>query len=114
MGEASCEIAEKEGAYSTYAGSPVSKGQLQYDMWGVTPTSLHDWAALKAKIAKHGAEQSADGSDADGEHGADPRQQRVGGDVHQQHLHQARAQRGVPDRQPAPPQRPGGARDLVG
>merc|ERR1712223_648490 len=56
--EASCEMAEKEGAYSTYAGSPVSKGQLQYDMWGVTPTSLHDWAALKAKIAKHGVRNS--------------------------------------------------------
>lgn len=30
--EASCELAEKEGPYSTYAGSPVSKGILQYDM----------------------------------------------------------------------------------
>merc|ERR1719370_876679 len=29
--EASCEIAEKEGPYSSYEGSPVSKGQLQYD-----------------------------------------------------------------------------------
>jgi len=56
--EASCEIAEKEGAYSTYEGSPVSKGQLQYDMWGVTPTGLHDWAALKARIAKHGVRNS--------------------------------------------------------
>jgi len=35
-------------------GRSVSKGILQYDMWGVTPTNLHDWAALKAKIAKHG------------------------------------------------------------
>merc|ERR1719234_1958156 len=56
--EASCEIAEKEGAYSTYEGSPVSKGQLQYDMWGVTPSNLQDWAALKAKIAKHGIRNS--------------------------------------------------------
>merc|ERR1712130_574271 len=56
--EASCEIAEVDGPYSTYAGSPVSKGQLQYDMWGVTPTSLHDWALLKAKIAKHGIRNS--------------------------------------------------------
>merc|ERR1719320_388894 len=56
--EASCEIAEKEGPYSTYEGSPVSKGQLQYDMWGVTPSNLHDWAALKAKIAKHGIRNS--------------------------------------------------------
>ena len=48
--EASCEIAEKEGAYSTYEGSTVSTGKLQYDMWGVKPSNLHDWAALKAKI----------------------------------------------------------------
>ena len=56
--EASCEIAEKEGPYSTYEGSPVSKGLLQYDMWGVTPTTLHNWASLKAKIAKHGVRNS--------------------------------------------------------
>ena len=52
--EASCELAAEFGTYETYEGSPVSKGQLQYDMWGVTPTNLHDWASLKAKIAKHG------------------------------------------------------------
>ncbi|XP_015523006.1 ribonucleoside-diphosphate reductase large subunit isoform X1 [Neodiprion lecontei] len=56
--EASCEIAEKEGPYPTYEGSPVSKGILQYDMWNVTPTDLWDWAALKAKIAKHGVRNS--------------------------------------------------------
>ncbi|CAB0004342.1 unnamed protein product [Nesidiocoris tenuis] len=56
--EASCELAEKNGPYETYEGSPVSKGILQYDMWGVTPTSLWDWAALKAKIARHGVRNS--------------------------------------------------------
>merc|ERR1719411_1817256 len=56
--EASCEMAEKEGPYQTYPGSPVSKGILQYDMWGVTPTSLHDWSSLKSKIAKHGVRNS--------------------------------------------------------
>merc|ERR1712193_260750 len=56
--EASCELVEKVGAYETYEGSPVSKGILQYDMWNVTPTDLHDWAALKAKIAKHGVRNS--------------------------------------------------------
>ena len=25
----------------------MSKGQLQYDRWGATHTSLHEWAALK-------------------------------------------------------------------
>jgi len=56
--EASCELAAEFGTYETYKGSPVSKGQLQYDMWGVTPTNLHDWASLKAKIAKHGIRNS--------------------------------------------------------
>ena len=56
--EASCELAEVDGPYSTYEGSPVSQGKLQYDMWGVTPTNLHDWATLKAKIAKHGIRNS--------------------------------------------------------
>merc|ERR1712190_633251 len=27
-------------------------------MWGVTPTNLHDWATLKAKIAEHGIRNS--------------------------------------------------------
>ncbi|KAF0307656.1 Ribonucleoside-diphosphate reductase large subunit [Amphibalanus amphitrite] len=56
--EASCELAEKLGPYETYAGSPVSRGILQYDMWGVTPSSLWDWSALKARIAQHGVRNS--------------------------------------------------------
>ena len=56
--EASCELAEKEGAYETYPGSPVSQGILQYDMWNVTPSDRWDWAALKQKIAQHGVRNS--------------------------------------------------------
>uniref|UniRef100_A0A914UNC0 Ribonucleoside-diphosphate reductase n=1 Tax=Plectus sambesii TaxID=2011161 RepID=A0A914UNC0_9BILA len=56
--ESSCELAEQLGPYETYAGSPVSKGILQYDMWNVTPTDQCDWAKLKAKIAKHGVRNS--------------------------------------------------------
>jgi len=56
--EASCELAAKHGTYESYEGSPVSKGELQYDMWGVTPTELQDWAGLKAKIAEHGVRNS--------------------------------------------------------
>merc|ERR1712165_698977 len=56
--EASCELAEKFGPYETYEGSPVSKGILQYDMWNVTPTDLHDWTALKARISQHGVRNS--------------------------------------------------------
>eukprot|EP01116_Phalansterium_solitarium_P014890 TRINITY_DN3279_c0_g1_i3.p1 TRINITY_DN3279_c0_g1~~TRINITY_DN3279_c0_g1_i3.p1 ORF type:complete len:527 (-),score=106.56 TRINITY_DN3279_c0_g1_i3:155-1735(-) len=54
----SCAIAKVEGPYSTYEGSPVSKGVLQYDMWGVTPSGRWDWASLKANIAKHGIRNS--------------------------------------------------------
>ncbi|KAJ7512718.1 ribonucleotide reductase alpha subunit [Mycena galericulata] len=56
--EASAEMAETDGPYETFQGSPASLGQLQYDMWGVTPSSLWDWDALKAKIAKHGLRNS--------------------------------------------------------
>merc|ERR1711990_660686 len=57
--EASCELAERDGAYETFEGSPASKGQLQFDMWGKTPKSGRwDWTALKAKIAEHGLRNS--------------------------------------------------------
>lgn len=56
--EASTELAEAQGPYSSYEGSPASKGQLQYDMWGVTPTDLWDWDELKAKVKKHGLRNS--------------------------------------------------------
>jgi ribonucleotide reductase alpha subunit len=42
----SCELAQQQGTYESYAGSPVSKGVLQPDMWGVTPSDRHDWATL--------------------------------------------------------------------
>jgi ribonucleoside-diphosphate reductase alpha subunit len=57
--EASCELAERDGAYETFSGSPASKGQLQFDLWGKSPKSGRwDWAALKAKIMKHGLRNS--------------------------------------------------------
>lgn len=56
--EASNEIAQEKGPYETYEGSPASQGKLQYDLWGVTPSPLWDWASLKEKIAKHGLRNS--------------------------------------------------------
>jgi ribonucleoside-diphosphate reductase alpha subunit len=50
--DTSAEIALKEGPYQTFEGSPVSKGILQPDMWGVEPRSELDWSALRAKAAK--------------------------------------------------------------
>merc|ERR1712178_496895 len=57
--ETSCELAASEGPYDTYDGSPASKGQLQFDLWGKTPKSGRwDWGGLKEKIAKHGLRNS--------------------------------------------------------
>ena len=60
--ESSCEVAEKEGPYSTYEGSPMSKGQFQYDMWSITPITEKDgtlnWTSLKEKVAKYGVRNS--------------------------------------------------------
>jgi ribonucleoside-diphosphate reductase alpha subunit len=55
--EASCELAERNGPYETFAGSPASQGILQFDMWGVSPTR-YDWDALKTRIRTHGLRNS--------------------------------------------------------
>jgi ribonucleoside-diphosphate reductase alpha chain len=54
----SCYIAEKEGAYTTFEGSPASQGILQFDMWGVTPSDRYDWDGLKNKIKDKGIRNS--------------------------------------------------------
>jgi ribonucleoside-diphosphate reductase alpha chain len=67
--KASMTLAARYGAYETFAGSPASQGILQFDMWGVDPTSdtypepkyhtkRYDWADMKAKIQKHGLRNS--------------------------------------------------------
>ena len=57
--ESSMEIAQKEGPYKTYEGSPVSKGIFQFDMWGVVPSSKRwDWIKLKREVKKHGVRNS--------------------------------------------------------
>ena len=57
--ETSMELAQKEGPYETFKGSPVSKGIFQFDMWGITPDSGRwDWYDLKQKVRKHGVRNS--------------------------------------------------------
>ncbi len=55
---ASKDLAKKEGAYQTFAGSPVSKGIFQFDMWGVTPTDRWDWNSLKEEVKEFGVRNS--------------------------------------------------------
>eukprot|EP00842_Homolaphlyctis_polyrhiza_P000606 jgi/Hompol1/1546/HPOL_002736-RA len=54
----SCEIAQRDGPYETYEGSPASKGQLQPDLWNVKVSDQFDWPTLRAKIAQHGLRNS--------------------------------------------------------
>ena len=54
----SIELAKKEGHYQSFPGSPASKGELQFDLWGVTPSEKYDWAGLKAELAEHGMRNS--------------------------------------------------------
>ena len=55
----SCELAKIDKPYETYAGSPVSKGILQHDMWNVQPTSGRwDWSTLREEIMQNGIRNS--------------------------------------------------------
>ena len=55
---ASKDLSKADGPYETYEGSPVSKGQFQFDLWNVTPTSRWEWDVLKAEVAEHGVRNS--------------------------------------------------------
>lgn len=56
--ERSWELAIKDGAYESFAGSPASKGLLQFDLWSVAPSDRYDWTALKAAIVRDGVRNS--------------------------------------------------------
>jgi ribonucleoside-diphosphate reductase alpha chain len=55
---ASKDLAKKHGHYETFPGSPASKGILQPDMWGVTPSSRWNWNQLKDEIKATGLRNS--------------------------------------------------------
>ena len=46
------------GAYSTFEGSPISQGILQFDMWNVTPSSKYNWNSLRESIKQYGIRNS--------------------------------------------------------
>ena len=47
------------GAYSSFKGSPLSEGILQFDLWESQPTSeRYDWKTLKENIIKYGCRNS--------------------------------------------------------
>jgi len=58
--EASSELAEVDGSYETFEGSPASQGILQPDMWeGETKFSgRYDWDAMKERVKTKGLRNS--------------------------------------------------------
>jgi ribonucleoside-diphosphate reductase alpha chain len=50
---------ELKGSYSSFIGSPASKGILQFDMWGINPSNdRYNWVQLKESIVKNGLRNS--------------------------------------------------------
>jgi ribonucleotide reductase alpha subunit len=46
------------GAYSSFVGSPASKGTLQFDLWNAMPSDRYDWGALRNAIQTYGIRNS--------------------------------------------------------
>jgi len=55
---ASKDLAKVDGPYTSYEGSPVSKGIFQPDMWNVTPSQRWEWDVLKEEVKKYGVRNS--------------------------------------------------------
>jgi ribonucleotide reductase alpha subunit len=60
---ASSDLAQVEGPYETFVGSPAAAGILQPDLWGLDPAAYKtaaslDWAGLKAKVQSQGLRNS--------------------------------------------------------
>ena len=54
----SCQMSKEDGAYSTFKGSPLSKGIFQFNMWGVDKTDRYDWDSLSKNIVDNGVRNS--------------------------------------------------------
>ena len=46
------------GAYSSFQGSPLSEGKLQFDLWNVEPSTRYDWNNLRENIVRYGTRNS--------------------------------------------------------
>lgn len=59
--KSSMDIAKEEGTYETYKGSPISKGEFQFNMWGISEDSLSgrwNWSDLRKQVMEHGVRNS--------------------------------------------------------
>jgi ribonucleotide reductase alpha subunit len=56
--KASCDLAKEKGSYATYQGSPLSRGEFQFDLWGITPSKRWDWEKLRNDVKENGVRNS--------------------------------------------------------
>ena len=56
--KASVDLAKEFGPYSSFEGSPTSKGLFQFDLWGEIQTCNHDWDGLRHDMIKYGIRNS--------------------------------------------------------
>ena len=55
---ASCDLAAEDGPHEGFSETRASRGDLQFDLWGVVPTDVARWEALKDRISQHGLRNS--------------------------------------------------------
>ena len=51
-------LAEEHGPHETFGSTRAARGDLQFDLWGVSPSDDYDWPALRARIEEHGLRNS--------------------------------------------------------
>lgn len=56
--KSSCDLAKEKGTYATYAGSPISEGKFQFDLWNTKPSKRWDWDKLREEVKKWGVRNS--------------------------------------------------------
>ncbi len=55
---ASVELAEAAGPHERFSETRLAKGQFQFDLWGVKPSDVERWDALRARILHSGVRNS--------------------------------------------------------
>ncbi|MEZ5238215.1 MAG: ribonucleoside-diphosphate reductase subunit alpha [Microthrixaceae bacterium] len=55
---ASTELAERDGPHPGFELTRAARGELQFDLWGTTPSDPQRWEPLRERIAAHGLRNS--------------------------------------------------------
>ena len=59
--KASVDLAQQDGPYASFEGSLLSKGQFQFNLWGLEDNDLSglwEWGGLRDRVLKYGARNS--------------------------------------------------------